>query len=208
MTEKKADRIVNKLRQNAAFTLAEALVATIIMLLVTSIMVAGIPAAIRAYDKVVIASNAEVLMSTAMAEIRNELTTARDISVTDGNEISFYNERAGFTSKIYCAQSADTEDDESVRDIMYQRYYASGGGDDSMIDDAYTEGGSGGSTDAETIVSEAASDKNHGLHVEYGSVSYVPGSGYVKFEDIKVKRKDGSDTRAYRDEYLVRVITD
>ncbi len=206
MTEKRTDRIVNKLRQTAAFTLAEALVATIIMLLVTSIMVAGIPAAIRAYDKVVIASNAEVLMSTAMAELRNELTTARDISVTDGSEISFYNERAGFTSRIYCAQSADTEDDESVRDIMYQRYYSSGDGDDdSMIDDAYT---GGGSTDAETIVSEAASDNKHKLHVEYGSVTYVPGSGYVKFEDIKVKRKDGSDTRAYMDEYLVRVITD
>ena len=73
MTEKRTDRIVNKLRQTAAFTLAEALVATIIMLLVTSIMVAGIPAAIRAYDKVVIASNAEVLMSTAMAELRNAL---------------------------------------------------------------------------------------------------------------------------------------
>ncbi|MBQ6151620.1 MAG: hypothetical protein IJJ03_08210 [Mogibacterium sp.] len=208
MTEKRKDRIINKLRQTAAFTLAEALVATIIMLLVTSIMVAGIPAAIRAYDNVVVASNAEVLMSTAMSELRNELTTARDISV-DNNEVTFYNERAGFTSRIYCEQSAEPDDDDSVRDIMYQRYYSSGGGggDDSLIDDVYTGTGSD-STAAEKLISDAASDKKNKLHVEYESVSYEPGSGYIKFENIKVKRKNGSDTKAFRDEYLIRVISD
>lgn len=203
MRENREHIIVNKLRQTSAFTLAEALVATIIMLLVTSIMVAGIPAAIRAYDNVVIASNAEVLMSTAMAELRNELSTARDISVSD-NEIVFYNENAGFTSKIYCAKPASGGD---VKDIMYQRYYAAAGNnnEDSLID-PYTGPGEG--TDADKLVSEAASDKRHKLHVQYEGVSYDPADGYIKFTNIKVTRKDGTDTKAVRPEYLIRVITD
>ena len=51
------------------FTLGETLLAVLIMLLAASIMVSGIPAARAAYEKVVLSSNAEVLLSTAVHEI-------------------------------------------------------------------------------------------------------------------------------------------
>ena len=52
-TERKKT-IINKLRDSGAFTLAEALVATIILLLVSVIMITGIPAAINAYNNVTV----------------------------------------------------------------------------------------------------------------------------------------------------------
>ena len=50
------------------FTLAETLLAVLILLLVGVIMTTGIPAAKNAYEKVVVASNAEVLLSTTIME--------------------------------------------------------------------------------------------------------------------------------------------
>ena len=54
------------------FTLAETLLAVLILLMVSSIVAAGIPSARRAYEKVVLASNAEVLLSTTITTLRHE----------------------------------------------------------------------------------------------------------------------------------------
>ena len=46
-------RIIRKLRSNDAFTLAETLLAILILLMVSAIVAAGIPVAKNAYEKVV-----------------------------------------------------------------------------------------------------------------------------------------------------------
>ena len=54
-----------KLRSNKGFTLAETLLAVLILLLVSTIVATGIPAARNAYEKVVEASNAQAVLATA-----------------------------------------------------------------------------------------------------------------------------------------------
>ena len=187
------NKAVKKLKQTAAFTLGEALVATIILLLVTVVVVAGIPAAINAYNNVVKAANAEMLTSTAMGELRNELSTARYITV-ENNEITFYNDATGFNSKIYVENG----------DIMYNRYYSNKKDEeDATFVDAGTEGTVG---EAERLVSEAASDKKLDLHVSYGGVTYS--NGVIRFTNIKVTDKNNKGTGTETERYLIRVISD
>ena len=59
--------IKRKLNSKKGFTIAEMLVAIIILLMVSSIVASGIPVARDAYEKVVLTSNAEILMSTAIS---------------------------------------------------------------------------------------------------------------------------------------------
>lgn len=175
-----------KLRSNKAFTIAEALVATIIMLLVTTIVVAGIPAAIRAYDNVVLTANAEVLLSTSMSVLKNEIGAAKRISVReDGTTIDYYNEGRGSMSQIYT---------ENNGKIMLQRYAV--GGD--TLGQGYD--------DARPLVSDEASDKDKGLYVTFESAVY--NDGVVQFKTIAVHKNNGDITSASRDTYSVRVITE
>ena len=75
-----------KLNNKKGFTIAEMLVAILILLMVSSIVATGIPVAREAYEKVVLTSNAEILMSTAISALRNELGTAKDIEA-DGKAV-------------------------------------------------------------------------------------------------------------------------
>ena len=187
--KKAKQRLINKITCSKAFTLAEALVAILILLMVTAIVAAGIPSAANAYDKVVIASNAEVLMSTTMSALRNELSTAKDIRIavdSSGHEIngiSYYNSSSDSRSKIYCTDS----------DIMYERY---------AVDEQLGNKGS----DPERLISEAASDKEKELHVSFTGVSYS--NGVVTFSGLAVKKKNGDETPAVRGTYSVRIITE
>lgn len=61
------------------FTLAETLIAVLILLMVTGIVAAGIPAASNALNRAVDASHAQLLLSTTMTSLRNELGSARSI---------------------------------------------------------------------------------------------------------------------------------
>ena len=56
--------MILKLNNEDGFTLAETLMTVLIMLLVSSVIAAGIPAAAKAYRKAVDAANAQVLLST------------------------------------------------------------------------------------------------------------------------------------------------
>lgn len=106
-----------KLRSKRGFSLAETLLAVLILLLVSLIVANGVPAAKEAYEKVVIGANAKVLLSTTIATLRDELATARDVRVSsDGKTITYFSADRGATSRIYLSK----EDDHDV--IMLQEY--------------------------------------------------------------------------------------
>ncbi|MCR5136626.1 MAG: prepilin-type N-terminal cleavage/methylation domain-containing protein [Oscillospiraceae bacterium] len=105
--------MVVKLRQKIidrrGFTLAETLVTILILLMVSSVMATGIPVARNAYEKVVLAADADLLLSTAVSALRNELGTVKNpekniqwADAFDGGykTILFYNENIGATSMI------------------------------------------------------------------------------------------------------------
>ena len=181
-----------KLHNKRGFTLAETLLAVLILLLVATVVATGIPAAKNAYEKVVLASNAEVLLSTTISSLRNELGTARDITMPggtlDGNtntitgrNIRYYNTSRGTYSEIFVA-NANTE-------IMIKKSGADGIGTPSVQE--------------KLIPSKIATEK---LYVSFESVSYNK-NGIVTFNNLCVKRESGSNIITKRDEFSIRVIT-
>lgn len=94
-----------KKRNKCGFSLAETLVALLIILLVGSVIAAGIPAATKAYVNVIESANAQVFLSTTLTELRNELATARDITIS-GNAIEYTNPITG-VSKIELVKEED-----------------------------------------------------------------------------------------------------
>ncbi|MBR0409672.1 MAG: type II secretion system protein [Eubacterium sp.] len=184
-----------KLHNNRAFTLAETLVAILILLMVSSILASGIPVAKKAYDKVVVASNAEVLLSTTISALRNELGTARNVNTSE-TTITFFNETLNTRSRIYLADGSEKEPDNKPipqGTIIYQRYYKT---NISSDDD--------GTGDKIRLVSAEASNKN--LIVTYGSVAYS--GGIITFTDLKVLRETGGAPLAERPALSIRLIAE
>ena len=156
-------RWMRKLKERAGFTLAEMLLATLILLLVSSIVVAGIPAAKNAYEKVVLGSNAQILLSTTAAALRDELGTAWDVKAGEG-ELRYFSADTGTVSRLYIENNM----------IMLQEY--------AGLEDI--DGNKTGRV--RPLISEAAATSD--LYVTYGSVSYDGQNGIVKFSDLKVCR--------------------
>lgn len=77
------------------FTLAETLVAVLILMMVSSVIAAGIPAAANALTNAEDASHSQVLISTTMTSLRDELSMALDISFDEDNKKIFYTDAFG-----------------------------------------------------------------------------------------------------------------
>ncbi len=69
-------------RRKAGFTLAETLIAILILLMVSAIVAGALPVAGKVIAKTEDTADAQVLLSAAMAALRDELSTAADISVS------------------------------------------------------------------------------------------------------------------------------
>ena len=172
----------NKIKSKGGFTLAETLLAVLIMVLVAGIVAGGIPAARNAYEKVVIASNAELLLSTTISALRNELGTAKDI-VPDGTTITYFNETRGAASKIYLGTGPQT--------ILLQRYVQLNG--------------IGQNSTPVWLVSESASTKQ--LYVTYDSVSYSETNGIITFTALQVINVNTGRTLTKVDQVSIRVLS-
>lgn len=178
-----------KLKSERGFTLAETLLAVLIMLMVSAIMATGIPSVKKAYEKVVLASNAEVLLSTTISTLRNELGTAQDVKAPKPGDsadttITYYNPTRGASSKLYVASGGEND-----KEIMFQRYFSA----DGLIKD-YA---------AAPLVSSKTSTQD--LYVTYTSVAYS--EGIVTFTGLSVNRASGTEGLASRDVFSIRVIS-
>ena len=71
-----------KERRKAGFTLAETLIAILILLMVSALVAGALPAAGRVFAKTVDTADAQVLLGATMAALRDELSTAADVSVS------------------------------------------------------------------------------------------------------------------------------
>ncbi len=81
--------------KSKGFSLAETLVALLLVMLSSSIVVAGIPLARRAFKKVVDSANAEVLLSTTMVVLRDELGMSEILSISSGGDAITYRSDEG-----------------------------------------------------------------------------------------------------------------
>ncbi len=96
-------------RGRAGFTLMETLLCLFIMVLFTLILTRIMETATNAYTKVVDNTNADVLLSTTMTFLRDELGTARNVVVSeDGKKISYDDGYTGAASEITTTEDGFT----------------------------------------------------------------------------------------------------
>ena len=100
-------KLKKRLKNQAGFSLAETLLAVLIMLLVSVIVANGIPVARNVYNNVIVGANAQVLLSTTVTALRNELGTAKDIDIKTDNSIVYYKAGIGAYSKLSPGNDAD-----------------------------------------------------------------------------------------------------
>ena len=177
------ERIKQKIHNSKAFTLAETLLAVLILLMVSAIVAGGIPVAKNAYEKVVLVSNAETLISTTITALRNELGTAKDVKV-EGDTITYYNS----TRESY---SSITLKVDSITICLY-----------ASVD------GMGKRSDPEQLVSNAVSTGlfKGDLHVTCGSVAQ-PVGGVIKFSNLHVDDStSGKSNLATRETVSIRLL--
>lgn len=113
-----------KIKRRAGFTLAETLLAVLILLLVSSIVAMGVPVAKQAFEKVTLAGNAELLLSTAVSTLRDELGTAWDVQAvkaSDGGGVIYYSADTGNRSRLYIGVSDDKTNATAIRLHEYSK---------------------------------------------------------------------------------------
>ena len=175
--------IKNRIHNKKGFTLAETLLAVLILLMVSQIVATGIPVAKNAYEKVVLTSNAEVLLSTAATVLRNELGTAREVKIPDKKTVIYYNSTRGNGAKI------GMEEDE----VKIHRYFLE-------------EDGISIDSGAESLISKKRATED--LYVTFDSVSFDSDNKVITFNAVSVCRKSGSEEKvlAVRDTLSINVL--
>lgn len=74
--------MLKKIKKKKGFTLVESLVAILILVLLSSVAANAVFSAISTYSNIVDSANAQLLLSTTISEIRDELSTATDIEAS------------------------------------------------------------------------------------------------------------------------------
>lgn len=115
---------LKKIRSRAGFTLAETLLAVLILLLVSGIVATGVPVAQNVYNKVVRGANAQSLLSTTVAALRDELGTAWNVQYipekVPETSITYYSSDTGAKSMLYLGEKDNGEEDNKIYIQEYQ----------------------------------------------------------------------------------------
>lgn len=159
-----------KIKSSKGFTLAETLLAVLILLLVSVIVANGIPAASRAYEKTVLAANAQSLMSTTVAALRDELGTAWNVSVAD-NKVTYYSADIGNRSIL-----------ENKNGLIIITEYLS---TDSLNVDTTSIGTERELTPSKTLTKDLAITYEKVTYTYNGTSNY----GIVEFKNLQVMPK-------------------
>ena len=188
-----------KLKGRAGFSLAETMLAVLILLLVSGIVAAGIPAAKNAYEKVIIASNAQALLSTTATALRDELGTAWDVRIDDdaakttGSFVTYNSADTGNRSRLF-------EDATGIKLLEYNAVTGLNVNAGSYL------------TDARLLVPAKAGPGaySESLVVTYGSggIAKVEEGGgvYIVISDLNVK--NGENVLASLDALKIRVFSE
>jgi len=183
-------RLKKKLKNRSGFSLAETLLAVLILLLVSVIVANGIPAARNVYNNVIVGANAQVLLSTTVNALRNELGTARDVTVS-GTDVTYYKSAIRSYSKL--SQGSGTEGIQLLDYVNRE--------DGTAI----PVPGDTGTRSPHLLVTNAASNKD--LYVTYDSVGPDEvNRDVIVFSNIEVRRKVGGSLITSLKELKIRMV--
>ena len=174
-------------KNNKGFSLTELLVAVLILSMVSAVVAGGIPVAKDAYEKITVSANAQVMLSTTISALRNELCTASDLSVEEVPKpkwVRYYNPSISNYSKISIGKSNDETYQE--KDTILIKHFS----------DKETKKKKKDNT--RTLVSKAIGDGK--LYVTYDEVLYDEGKGVITFTDLKVMDATGDVHAHLKDE--------
>lgn len=171
-----------KLNSKRGFSLAETLMAILILLMVSTIVATGMPAARDAYQKVVLTANAQTLLSTAVNALRDEIGTAWDVrkEIIEGvTSLTYMSSDTGARSRLYVTNDA------TFGEIIMLEENA-----------ALTElGVTTQSGTARPLVKDGISSGSAHLSVSYTSADLSTDGSSVIIRGLKVTSKEGSDTK-------------
>lgn len=182
-----------KLNNRRGFSITELLVAILILSMVSSVVAGGIPVAKEAYEKITLSANAQVMLSTTISALRNEMCTASDVTIWDSNSNPVAEGSDGVVIRYYSPSINNystlsigkPEDSTEKQDSILLTQYA-----DSDL-----------KSPRQLIVSSAGGNK---LYVAYTGVSVsVPDdekNQFVTFTGLKVVDEGGITRAKLKDE--------
>ena len=187
-----------KFKDSRGFSLAEMLMAVLILLLVSGIVATGMPAATNAYNKVILGANAKTMLSTAITALHDELGTAWQVeNSTDHKSLTYFNGSTGAKSIISSGENLA---------ITIQDYVSLS--DDLIHDDSIAKQG----TPHELVSGASYAPK---MYVTFKTISYS--DGIVTITGLKVcKTTDNAELAAFAyegendqkvDAFTIRVIS-
>jgi len=180
--------IRRKLKSRKGFTLAETLMAMLILLLMSALVAGGIPVAARVYTKAVDAANAQVLLSTTVTELRYTLCGAHDFEVVSEDATVTKTKKIYFSDDTYGKlriENFSTEDNHGLV-LSYITNY-------NTTNEAVSL--------SRQLVSSEAATKN--LTITYNDVKVEDGK--IKFSGLIVTDKNENDL-ASLDELVITPI--
>lgn len=164
-----------KFKDSRGFSLAETLLAVLILLLVSVVVATGMPAATNAYNKVILGANAKVMLSTVITALHDEIGTAWCVETdkSDTTKLTYFNASTGAKSELSLngGKAIQVQDYLSLSDdlIHDEKIYTSG--------DAY----------------DLVVDPEGKMYATYTKISYDDAEGIVTIEGLKVvKAPDGA----------------
>ena len=189
-------KIKHKFGSTVGMTVLETLMAMFILAMVTSVVATGIPTAANAYNKVLDSANAQLVLSTAMIKIRDELETADELVLTDENKTVTYKTVNNGRSRIYL--NTDTPKEKYGHEGVARLWQYM----DPVIDNNLD--GSIADKKNRLLVSQKASNDN--LYLTYTSISFTANSKYVTFKDLVVKKINDDQILAGPLDYSVKLL--
>ena len=159
------------------FTLAETIMAMLIMAILGLIVTGAISTALNTYQKIVEKSNAELLLSTTISELRSELDRAEQMTLT-GNVLDKYRS----STSAWRTLSANRTNQKGIQVTEFRGYDPTGpkAGADTHP--------------AQQLVSEAAATSK--LYATFDSITYDTGKGVFTITGLKVYRKGDNKVMA------------
>ena len=176
-------KIRNKLHNRKGFSLAETLMAVLILLMVSAVVAAGIPMAREAYEKAVDAANAQTLLSTTITMLRSELGESQYISGggEGGIPVVYLSGRTGLNTTLSRPSSTDSTHDRG----LFLSYTVNGN-----------------PTTWYLVTSQSATKR---LKTDFDSITYESATGLYTVKGLRVER-DGSGTIATLETLEIRTV--
>ena len=166
------------------FSLAETLLAILILLLVATVVATGVPAAKNAYYKVILGSNAQSLLSTTATALRDELGTAWNVQEDGTMALTYFKADTGNKARLELSDNK----------IMITDYASA----DALKLDGMSTG------TQRTLLPAAAISDN--MYITYTELSYDAAIHCVVFNDLTVFSKDGKELSSV-DKIAIRVLS-